>query len=240
MDSYPMWIVRYTNVILVCWFLCVSLGLGLWVVKPTFDRYVGRLIEERQLIIETSRAQALREESHRLKAKLSDFKSAILPLDAMILANQFNQLGDVMQVKASVDRWTFHVDVTAQPNPFDLYRLLGQVSGLLVETIEFQSVDQRTTVRLSLRPEKTVRWHIHASQAVNSPAGLQFGQITECPSPVLKAQFGDRLLVEMESSQIQHVRAGDWIDRDWRLLGYRDQRFIFKNSLGRTCVQKSL
>lgn len=61
MDSYPMWIVRYTNLVLVCWFLCVSLGLGLWVVKPTFDQYVGRLIEERQLMIETSRAQALRE-----------------------------------------------------------------------------------------------------------------------------------------------------------------------------------
>jgi len=87
---------------------------------------------------------------------------------------------------------------------------------------------------------KVVRWHFHASQPMNSPAGLQFGQITECPSPVLKAQFGDRLLVEMESSQIQHVRAGDWIDGDWRLLAYRDQRFIFKNSLGRTCVQKSL
>jgi hypothetical protein len=240
MDSYPMWIVRYTNVILVCWFLCVSLGLGLWVVKPTFDQYVGRLIEERQLIFEMSRAQTLREERNRLKAKLSEFKSAILPLDAMTLANQFNQRGDVMQVKASVDRWTFHVDVTGQPNPFDFYGLLGQVSGLLIETIEFQSADQRTTVRLSLRPEKAVRWHIHASQTVNTPAGLQFGQIAECPSPVLKAQFGDRLLVEMGSSQIQHARAGDWIDGDWRLLAYRDQRFIFKNSLGRTCVQKSL
>jgi hypothetical protein len=240
MDSYPMWIVRYTNAILVCWFLCVSLGLGLWVVKPTFDEYVGRLIEGRQLIFEMSRAQTLREERNRLKAKLSEFKSAILPLDAMTLANQFNHLGDVMQVKASVDRWTFHVDVTAQPNPFDLYGLLGQVSGLLIETIEFQSAEKRTTVRLSLRPEKAVRWHFHASQPMNSPAGLQFGQITECPSPVLKAQFGDRLLVEMGSSQIQHVRAGDWIDGDWRLLAYRDQRFIFKNSLVRTCVQKSL
>jgi len=240
MDSYPMWIVRYTNVILVCWFLCVSLGLGLWVVKPTFDQYVGRLIEERQLMIETSRAQALREEMNRLKAKLSEFKSAILPLDAMTLANQFNQRGDVMQVKASVDRRTFHVDVTGQPNPFDFYGLLGQVSGLLIETIEFQSADQRTTVQLSLRPEKAVRWHIHASQPVNTPAGLQFGQIAECPSPVLKAQFGDRLLVEMGSSQIQHIQAGDWIDGDWRLLAYRERRFIFKNSLGRTCVQKSL
>ena len=240
MDSYPMWIVRYTNLVLVCWFLCVSLGLGLWVVKPTFDQYVGRLIEERQLMIETSRAQALREEMNRLKAKLSEFKSAILPLDAMTLANQFNQRGDVMQVKASVDRWTFHVDVTGQPNPFDFYGLLGQVSGLIIETIEFQSADQRTTVRLSLRPEKAVRWHIHASQPVNTLAGLQFGQIAECPSPVLKAQFGDRLLVEMGSSQIQHIQAGDWIDGDWRLLAYRERRFIFKNSLGRTCVQKSL
>ena len=239
MNSCPMWIVRYTNLILICWFFCVSLGLGLLVVKPTFDQYVGHLIEDRQLIFETSRATTQREERILLEARLSELKSAILPLNPMILANQLNHIGDVMQVTASVDRWAFQVDVTDHPNPFDIYRWLGQVSGLVIETIEFQSADQRTTVRASFKPEKNVRWHVHAPQTVVNVTGIQFGQMTECPSPVLKAQFGDRLLVELLPSQAQRLRPGDWIDRDWRLLAYRDQHFIFKNSLGRTCVQKS-
>lgn len=239
MDSYPMWIVRYTNLILVCWFLCVSAGLGFWVIKPVFDQYVDRLIEERQLIFETSREEILREDRRELEARLSQLALDILPFDAMNLANQLKRIGDVLQVKASADLWTFHVDVTGQHDSFDLYRMLGQISGIEIETIEFQSADQRTTVRVSLRPEKNVRWHVHASQNVGSVTSLQFGQVAECPSPTLKAQFGDQLLIELIPSQIRRLRSGDWIDRDWRLLAYRDQRFIFKNSLGRTCVQKS-
>lgn len=237
MDSYSMWIVRYTNLLLVCWFLCVSCGLGFWIVKPAFDQYVERLIEQRDLRSESTRAQSLEDQRRRLDERLIGLRANIRTLDATSLANRLRESGNILRVEASVDRWMIDIDVTDQSNPLGLYRLLGQVSGLTVDTIDIQSADRRITLRLSLIPEERVRWHPVDISAVEAPNDFQFGQLTDCPAPVVKAQLADWLLVEINPSQIQRLQVGDWLNQDWRFLAYRDQQLIFKNSLGRICVK---
>jgi hypothetical protein len=48
------WVARHTNVVLITWFVAVAAVLGGFVVKPLFDRYVARLIDQRQLIEQTT------------------------------------------------------------------------------------------------------------------------------------------------------------------------------------------
>ena len=237
MDSYSMWIVRYTNLLLVCWFLCVSCGLGFWIVKPAFDQYVERLIEQRDLRSETTRAQSLEDRRRRLDERLIGLRANIRTLDATSLANRLRESGNILRVEASFDCWMIDIDVTDQSNPLELYRLLGHVSGLTVDTINVQSADRRITLRLSLIPEERVRWHSVDISALELPNDFQFGQLIDCPAPVVKAQLADWLLVEINPSQIQRLQVGDWLNQDWRFLAYRDQQLIFKNSLGRICVK---
>ena len=50
MVNVQQWVARHTNVVLITWFVAVAAVLGGLVVKPLFDRYVARLIDQRQLI----------------------------------------------------------------------------------------------------------------------------------------------------------------------------------------------
>ena len=55
MVNVQQWVARHTNVVLITWFVAVAAVLGGFVVKPLFDRYVARLIDQRQLIEQTTR-----------------------------------------------------------------------------------------------------------------------------------------------------------------------------------------
>ena len=55
MVNVQQWVARHTSAVLITWFVAVAAVLGGFVVKPLFDRYVARLIDQRQLIEQTTR-----------------------------------------------------------------------------------------------------------------------------------------------------------------------------------------
>jgi hypothetical protein len=240
MDDYSMWIVRYTNAVLIAWFLTVAIVLGFWIVKPAFEHYVDRLIEVRQLALERNRVEQLFNDQKRLVKQLETYEGSIRSLHPLMLAEKLKQVGDVQMVTTSSDRWVFQLNISPKLNPLSVYDILMHVSGVIVETIEVQSSDEGLLLRLSIRPEKQPYWHVDDNLDVTSDVSIPpVGGIENCPSLLFRARLGDQVLINWDASETRLLSIGEWLTRDWRFLAYRNNQFILKNAVGRTCVQKN-
>ena len=60
MVNVQQWVARHTNVVLITWFVAVAAVRGGFGVKRLIDRYVARVIDQRQLSEQTRGHQRLR------------------------------------------------------------------------------------------------------------------------------------------------------------------------------------
>ena len=233
------WVARHTNVVLITWFVAVAAVLGGFVVKPLFDRYVAHLIDQRQLIEQTIRHQRLHQRQLALSQAIEAIDAASHPLDLMALVKHLSDIGEVLDVQVTSDQWVVNVAMSDQSDVGAIYDLLSRISGLAVDTLTLQTMDGEQQLRLLLEPSDAVWLHTVDRPLPELAWDDRLGELSTCPTLRLRAQLGEQFQVVMNDSDRLSIATGDWLNADWRFLGYRDQQFILKNGLGRTCVKPS-
>ena len=239
MVNVQQWVARHTNVVLITWFVAVAAVLGGLVVKPLFDRYVARLIDQRQLIEQTTRHQRLHQRQLALSQAIEAIDAASHPLDLMALVTHLSDIGEVLDVQVTSDQWVVNVAMSDQSDVGAIYDLLSRISGLAVDTLTLQTMDGEQQLRLLLEPSDAVWLHTVDTPLPELAWDDRLGELSTCPTLRLRAQLGEQFQVVMNDSDRLSIATGDWLNTDWRFLGYRDQQFILKNGLGRTCVKPS-
>jgi len=239
MANFQQWVARHTNVVLIAWFLIVAAVLGVFVVKPLFDRYVARLIDQRQVIEQTARHQRLDQRRLALSQAIEEIDAASHSLDLMALVAHLSDMGEILDVQVTSDQWVVSLAMSGQSDIGAIYDLLSRISGLAVDTIALQTMDGEQQLRLSLEPSEAVWLHTVDGSLSELAWGDRLGELSVCPNLRLRAQLGERFQVVMNDSDRLSIATGDWLNADWRFLGYRDEQFILKNGLGRTCVTPS-
>lgn len=229
-----LWIVRYTNWVLVGWFVlmgCAMSGLVLW---PQFQHYVQRLAWAKQVIA----AEALHVELQEMRAErrqaLRDVGEQLAPFAPTDLAAHFVRSGlQVVEMQSRPEQWTVRLKGSAEALWRGAMTLLLTVQGLDLRAISMRSEDGAVLMTLELKPVRHPRRWMH-EPTVSAMSEVRFGALSPCPQASVRGRVGDTLWLQQQSGPIRQ-QLGHWLTPDWRIVGIYQSQLVLKSDLGTTC-----